>query len=157
MINKLSEKSNWATKYKIISLYNNLLDTYRNYLKVEWWIISLERWLIWDDWTTIFEDYFENTHENLREKYNLNNSYAITKINLSNWTHMLLATIFKKQLLGKWIKFLDTIQKNMHPTMSKILDEKLHEIHYIEHEYFKNKRAKEIKEKNKKNLIKTLK
>lgn len=126
-------------KDNIILKFNKLLNLLRCIIKTDLIISSLERWLISLDWFEIFWDYFQKPHNKKREELWLSDVYSITKINFSSWDHILISTKPIPYLKYKNIIYLDLIKESIHPTIQKMMEEKLLEIHFLEKEYFEKK------------------
>lgn len=127
-------------KRKIRSSFNNLLEMFRPYLHIEWFISSLERWLVSQDGQEVFRDYFDSPHSNMKDELNMPYSFSITKINFYNWKHAILSTRLQPSLKDKNIVFLDDLKEKIHPSLRNTLDNKLREIHFLEKDYFDEKK-----------------
>lgn len=154
MRNFVEKSSNSLIKKRVLKGFNDVLNMLRSQLGIEWSIMSLERGLIDQDGTEIFQDYFKSTHSRLREESWMYDAMPVTKLKFFNIDDIVLSTKFEPSLRGKNIIFLDLIKEKLNPAIRTMLDDKLREIHYLEAQHFNNQ--KNVIENTKKQLIKSI-
>lgn len=143
-----------AVKTKIFNAYDHIFQHfYENKEKGKGWIIWLERWLISHNGKEYFEDYFETTHTELKEKMKETGSdveyprLMVTRMHMSNNQTIIFSRDIKLDLPWKNIVYLDDILENIPLNMRHLFYNKINELK-LEEKFFRERKRMEETKKN---------
>lgn len=156
LIGKQPNKTNITLKSQIRIVFNDIFTILKDSINTSSYISKIERWIISKETNQeFFENYFNYTHEWLKEKYNIFDGISVTKIILADWKEVLFSTHTNHEIQWKEILCLDNIVQKQHPHIQNNFYQKLLKIQTLEREFF-NKKKESIK-KTKDRLIETIK
>ena len=146
-------------KHKIINIYEYILKTFcKNLVKFDGQIKKMERGIILPNGQEYFEDYFETTHKELKEKIKNKERPFLQVIKIFTYKdqEIIFSTDIKSDIPNKDIIYLDDALNDTPKTMKNLFYEKISELKNEDHLFRKRKEIENTKQWTEKELAENI-
>ncbi|MFA6256554.1 MAG: hypothetical protein WC606_05290 [Candidatus Absconditabacterales bacterium] len=137
-------------KIKIISIYENIFEKFcKGIVKFEIGIQKMERGIIMPNGEEYYENYFESTHTEIKEKLRRNGCIQdpllmVTKVFTYKGQEIIFSTDTKNNLLNKNIIYLDDALATIPKTTRHLFYDKISELKSEEKIFWQRKNLEKI-------------